>query len=325
MTECIRQTGSLAGTESAATTVQFKDYYKTLGVSEDASQDDIRKKYRRLARKYHPDVSKEPDAEERFKEIGEAYEVLRDEEKRREYDALRRGGWRGGEEFTPPPGWESAGFGSGFRDAGVGATGFSDFFESLFGGLGGAGRRTAGGFRGAAPRGGDARARLELDLESAYRGGTRRVTLDSAEGPRTLDVRIPPGVRDGQTIRLRGQGAPGPGGKGDLLLEIGIRPHRLFRLEGKDVHVELPVTPWEAALGERVNVPTLDGKVKLRVPAGSNSGRRMRLKGRGMPGKPPGDQFVEIRVMTPPAETDEQKALYRKMAEEFQFHPRAGS
>ncbi len=309
--------------------MKFKDYYKILGVSEDASQDDIRKQYRRLARKYHPDVSKEPDAEERFKEIGEAYEVLRDEEKRRQYDDLRRGGWRGGEDFTPPPGWEQAGFGGGFRDAGGfgEAGGFSEFFESLFGGLGGArGPGRTGGFRGrAAPRGNDARAKLEIDLETAYRGGTQRVTVNSAEGPRTLDVNIPKGVRDGQTIRLRGQGPPGPGGKGDLLLEIGIRPHRLFRLEGRDVHAELPVTPWEAALGARVNVPTLDGEVKLSIPPGSNSGRRLRLRGRGMPGKPAGDQFVEIRVMTPPAETDEQKALYRKMAEEFEFHPRAGS
>lgn len=315
--------------------MEFKDYYKILGVSEDASRDEIRKQYRRLAHKYHPDVSKEPDAEERFKEVGEAYEVLRDEDKRRQYDELRRGGWRGGEDFTPPPGWEQAGFGGGFRDAGGfrhaegfgDAGGFSEFFESLFGGLGGA-RRSAGpgGFRaGAAPRGGDARARLEIDLETAYHGGTRRVTVNSADGPRTLDVNIPKGVRDGQTIRLKGQGSPGPSGRGDLLLEIRIQPHPRFRLDGGDVHVELPVTPWEAALGDRVNVPTLDGEVKLRIPPGSNSGRRMRLKGRGMPGKPPGDQFVEIRVMTPPAETDEQKALYRKMAEEFQFHPRAGS
>lgn len=309
--------------------MKFKDYYKILGVSEDASQDDIRKQYRRLARKYHPDVSKEADAEDRFKEIGEAYEVLRDKDRRRQYDELRRGGWRGGEDFTPPPGWEHAGFGGGFRDAGGfgGAGGFSDFFESLFGGLGAArGPGRPGGFRDrAAPRGNDARAKLEIDLETAYRGGTQRVTVNGAEGPRTLDVNIPKGVRDGQTIRLRGQGPAGPGGKGDLLLEIGLRPHRLFRLEGRDVHVELPVTPWEAALGARVNVPTLDGEVKLSVPPGSNSGRRLRLRGRGMPGKPAGDQFVEIRVMTPPAETDEQKALYRKMAEEFHFHPRAGS
>lgn len=309
--------------------MKFKDYYKILGVSEDASQDEIRKKYRRLAHKYHPDVSKEPDAEERFKEVGEAYEVLRDEDKRRQYDELRRGGWRGGEDFTPPPGWEQAGFGGGFRDAGSfgDAGGFSEFFESLFGGLGGARRSTGpGGFHARGPqRGGDARARLDIDLETAYRGGTRRVTVNSAEGPRTLDVNIPKGVRDGQTIRLKGQGSPGPGGRGDLLLEIRVRPHSRFRVDGRDVHTEVPVTPWEAALGARVNVPTLDGEVKLRIPPGSNSGRRMRLRGRGLPGSPPGDQFVEIQVMTPPAETDEQKALYRKMAEEFQFHPRAGS
>lgn len=307
--------------------VEFKDYYKVLGVSEDANQDDIRKQYRRLARKYHPDVSEASDAEERFKEVSEAYEVLRDEEKRREYDALRSSGWRGGEEFTPPPGWQGAGFG-GFRDAGgfSDGGGFSEFFETLFGGLGGARRAgpRGGGFRAGAARGADARARIELDLETAYQGGTRRVSLNGAEGPRTLDIQVPKGVRDGQTIRLKGQGSPGPAGKGDLLLEIRLKPHRLFRLEGRDVHLTLPVAPWEAALGATVNVPTLEGEVKLKIPPGSNSGKRLRLKGRGLPGKPPGDQLVELQVVTPKAETGDQEAAYRKMAESFDFDPRSG-
>lgn len=307
--------------------MQFKDYYKVLGISEEASQDDIRKRYRRLARKYHPDVSDEPDAEDRFKEVSEAYEVLRDQDKRRQYDDLRRGGWRGGEEFTPPPGWERAGFG-GFRDVGGRfgeAGGFSEFFESLFGGLGGARRAGPGaaGFGGRAARGADARAQLDVDLETAYTGGTRRVTLNGGQGHRTLDVRIPAGVQDGQTIRLKGQGSPGPGGQGDLLLDIRVKPHRLFRVKGRDVHVTLPVAPWEAALGATVKAPTLDGEVNLKVPAGSNSGRRLRLKGRGLPGPKQGDQIVELQVVTPPAETGEQKAAYRKMSDLFDFDPRA--
>lgn len=296
--------------------MEFKDYYRILGVPEDAGKDEIRKQYRRLARKYHPDVSSEPDAEERFKEIGEAYEVLRDDEKRRAYDNVRRGGWEAGQEFRPPPGWDASGF--EFR-GGLGDSGFSEFFESLFGGLGGARR----GFR-RQPQGADTRAQLELDLETAFRGGSRRITLDTPEAPRTLDVQIPAGVRHGQTIRLKGQGARGPSGSGDLLLEIRIRPHRLFRLDGRDVHLELPVTPWEAALGTTLKAPTLNGDVNLKIPAGSNSGRQLRLRGRGMPGKPPGDQLVRVQVVTPPAESEEQKSFYRRMADTFDYDPRDG-
>lgn len=305
--------------------MKFKDYYKVLGVSEDAGTDEIRKQYRRLARKYHPDVSSEPDAEERFKEIGEAYEVLRDRDKRRAYDDVRRGGWQAGQDFRPPPGWDSSRF--EFSDVGqspFGDSGFSDFFESLFGGLGGARPRARGhAFRGRA-RGPDSRARLEIDLETAYRGGTRRLTVDGPAGPKTLDVRLPKGARDGQTIRLKGQGAPGPSGAGDLLLEIRVRPHPLFQLEGRDVRLDLPVAPWEAALGTTVNVPTLDGEVKLKIPAGTDSGRLLRLRGRGLPGEPPGDELVRVRVVAPRARNDEQKALYRRMAETFDFDPRAG-
>lgn len=306
--------------------MEFKDYYKTLGVSPDASQEEIRKQYRRLARKYHPDVSSEPDAEERFKEIGEAYEVLHDEEKRRTYDNVRRGGWQAGQDFRPPPGWESAGF--EFRDfgsAGLGDSGFSEFFESLFGGLHGARRRGPGFHRRARQRsaGADVRATLELDLETAVRGGKRRITVNGRNGSRTLDVNIPKGVRDGQVIRLKGQGAPGAGGAGDLKLEIRLRPHRLFRVAGRDLHLDLPVTPWEAALGATVTVPTLGGEVNLKVPAGTNSGKRLRLKGRGLPGSPPGDLIVQVQVSTPPAVNREQESLYRRMAETFDYDPRA--
>jgi len=298
--------------------MEFKDYYKVLGVPEDASQDDIRKNYRRLARKYHPDVSKEPDAEERFKEVGEAYEALRDEKRRKAYDDLRKGGWSAGQDFRPPPDWDSSGF---EFDGGPG--GFSDFFESLFGGLGGA-RRHGHGFRGGTPpRGGDLRARIELDLETAFDGGKRRLTLDRGEGGRTLEVSIPAGVRNGQVIRLKGQGRAGPAGSGDLLLEVLVKPHPWFQVRGRDVYLTLPVAPWEAALGATVSVPTLEGRVNLKVPPGSNAGKQLRLRGRGLPGKPPGDQYVELQVVTPPARDERGRELYERMAESFDFDPRA--
>lgn len=298
--------------------MEFKDYYKVLGVSEDASQDDIRKSYRKLARKYHPDVSKEADAEERFKEVGEAYEVLRDEKKRRAYDDLRKGGWSAGQDFRPPPDWDSSGY---EFDGGLG--GFSDFFESLFGGLGGA-RRHARGFRaGAPPRGGDLRARIDLDLETAFQGGKRRLTLDSGQAGRTLEVTIPAGVTNGQVIRLKGQGQAGPAGPGDLLLEVRVKPHPWFEVRGRDVYLTLPVAPWEAALGATVSVPTLDGRVNLKIPPGSNAGKQLRLRGRGLPGKQRGDQYVELQVVTPPAADDRGRELYERMAESFDFDPRA--
>ncbi len=304
--------------------MEFKDYYQILGVSRTASQDEIKRAYRRLARKYHPDVSKEPDAEARFKEVGEAYEVLKDPEKRRAYDSFGSD-WKAGQDFRPPPDW-SAEFdfaGGGYTDAGD----FSEFFEALFG------RRRAGqrgrGFRMA---GEDQLMRIEIDLEDAYRGATRTLTFTAPSSTpgappqrRTLNVRIPPGITAGQRIRLAGQGGPGIGGgpAGDLYLEVAFRPHPFFHLEQRDVFLDLPITPWEAALGATVTVPTLGGTVELRIPQGSQTGRKLRLRGRGLPGDPPGDQYVVLRIVTPKADTPQAKALYERMAAEMPMNPRA--
>ncbi|MEJ2645213.1 MAG: DnaJ C-terminal domain-containing protein [Gammaproteobacteria bacterium] len=315
--------------------MEYKDYYKIMGVSKDATQDEIKRSYRKLARKYHPDVSKEPDAEARFKEVNEAYEVLKDPEKRAAYDQLGSQ-WKQGQEFHPPPGWDA-----GFEFSGGGFTGadrghFSDFFESLFGmgsPFGGASRtggRTRGGFQ---MRGEDHHAKILVSVEDAYQGATRTLQLQvpavDAQGhvrltPRTLNVKIPSGVGAGQHIRLTGQGGPGAGGgpDGDLYLEIEFEPHRLYRVEGRDVYVTLPVAPWEAALGTTVPVPTLGGKVELKIPAGSQSGQKLRLKGRGLPGKPAGDQYVLLRIVTPRADSEESQALYRRMQKEMPFNPR---
>ncbi|AOU96668.1 cytochrome C biogenesis protein [Acidihalobacter yilgarnensis] len=301
--------------------MEFKDYYKILGVARDADQAEIKKAYRRLARKYHPDVSKEPEAETRFKEVNEANEVLGDVEKRRAYDRLGPS-WQSGQDFRPPPGGgHTGGFGQGgFGGAGFGdgASGFSDFFESMFG----AGMHQGAGARGSfRARGQDQEARLDLDLETVYHGA--RQTLQLAG--RALNVNIPAGVAEGQRIRLSGQGQPGHGGgpAGDLYLVVHIRPHALYRLDGRDVILPLPVTPWEAALGAQVTVPTLAGKVELRVPAGSGSGRKLRLKGRGLPGQPVGDQYVELHIETPPVETDAHRDFYERMRQELPFDPRA--
>ena len=292
--------------------MQFRDYYETLGVARGASQDDVKRAYRRLARKYHPDVSKEADAEARFKEVGEAYEVLKDPEKRAAYDRFGKD-WKHGQEFRPPPGWERQfNFGGGGFS---GASGFSDFFESLFG---------QGGFAGARgpmhARGGDQSARIEIPLEDAFRGATRNLTLRG----RTLSVRIPRGVAEGQRIRLSGQGGSGARGApdGDLYLTVTHKAHPLFRTEGRDVHLKLPVAPWEAALGATVAVPTLGGKVDLRVPRGSRTGQTLRLKGRGLPGRPDGDQYVALEIVAPPADTPESESLYREMAKSMRFNPR---
>jgi curved DNA-binding protein len=296
--------------------MEFKDYYEILGVEASAGEAEIKTAYRRLARKYHPDVSKEKGAEERFKSVNEAYEVLRDKEKRASYDQLRAQGYRPGEDFRPPPGFGGGGgpgfggFGNGgfqFEDGGSGP-GFSDFFESLFGG----GRARAGGGRPPPP--GDIRAKVAIPLEVAHAGGTQRIGVDG----RTLEVKVPAGVKPGQVIRLAGQGQQQGAQRSDLLLEIDYRPHADFEVDGRNILYTLSLAPWEAALGTTVSVPTLGGGVELRVPADSDAGRKLRLRGRGLPGKPAaGDQIVEIEIRAPKAETDEQRELYRKMAEVF--------
>ncbi|KFN44668.1 DnaJ C-terminal domain-containing protein [Arenimonas oryziterrae] len=295
--------------------MEFKDYYDTLGVEASAGEAEIKTAYRRLARKFHPDVSKEKGAEERFKAVNEAYEVLRDKDKRASYDQLRARGYRPGEEFRPPPdfgdqfGQGPGGFGNGgFRfDDGGGGAGFSDFFESLFGGA-------RGGARGRPAPPGDTRAKLAIPLEIAYSGGIQRIGIDG----RTLEVKVPAGIRPGQVIRLGGQGqAQGPH-RADLLLEIDYRPHADFEVDGRNILYTLALAPWEAALGTTVSVPTLGGSVELRVPADSDAGRKLRLRGRGLPGKPAaGDQIVEIEIRAPKAETPAQRELYKQMAEAF--------
>jgi curved DNA-binding protein len=308
--------------------VKFKDYYETIGVPRDASPDDIKRAYRRLARKYHPDVSKEKDAEERFKEVGEAYEVLRDPEKRAAYDQL--GQRPTGEEFRPPPDWQFD-FGETMGSAGMGAGGrgaHSDFFENLFGGLGG--RAARGGFRS---RGLDTAAQVDVTLEEAFRGTVRTLSLQRLERdkdgrvrPRNqqIQVKIPAGVSEGQQIRVAAQGEPGTGGEppGDLFLAINVLPHRWFRLEGRDVWLDLPVTPWEAALGETVRVPTLAGRVDLKIPKGAQTDKQLRLKERGLPGRPAGDQFVVLKIVTPPADDAAREALYKEMAAKMPLNPR---
>ncbi|HHH36278.1 MAG TPA: J domain-containing protein [Gammaproteobacteria bacterium] len=313
--------------------MKFKDYYKIMGVAPDASQEDIKRAYRKLARKYHPDVSKEEDAEERFKEVNEAYEVLKDPEKRAAYDELRAGR-HAGEEFTPPPGW-NAGFefsGGGFT--GADASQFSDFFESLFGAGSPFARRGGRRGRGFSIRGEDHHAQILIPLEDSYHGATRNIQLQVPEYDehgrlvthrRNLKVKIPRGITEGQYIRLAGQGAPGIGDapRGDLYLEVNFKPHPLFRVDGRDIYINLPVTPWEAALGARVRVPTLGGWVDMKVPAGTQSGARLRLKGRGLPGSPPGDQYAIVQIVTPEARTEEARRLYERMARELAYDPRA--
>lgn len=316
--------------------MEYKDYYQTLGLERSASQDEIKRAYRKLARKYHPDVNKEPGAEDRFKEVGEAYEVLKDPEKRAAYDQLGSRA-KAGEEFRPPPDWD-AGFefsGGGFT--GAGGAGFSDFFENLFGG-GNFGGGFQGGPRGAGrgfdSRGEDHHAKVLIDLEDAFTGASRRITLQQSEvdeagrvrtKPRSLNVKIPKGIKPGQSIRLSGQGGAGMGRgpAGDLYLKVEFNPHPLYRVDERDLYLDLPLAPWEAALGTSVKIPTPEGKVDLKIPPNSTSGRKLRLKGRGLPAKTPGDLYAQISIALPPATTDKDKALYRQMAENFSFNPRA--
>jgi curved DNA-binding protein len=306
--------------------VEFKDYYKTLGVERAATEDELKRAYRKLARKYHPDVSKEPDAEARMKEVNEAYEVLRDPEKRAAYDQLGSR-YAAGQDFRPPPDWDAGfEFSRGFSDGE--AAEFSDFFSSLFGGAG----RGRGGpsFRA---RGEDHHAKIVIDLEDAFQGATRMISLRVPQlddkgrltvGEHSLNVQIPKGIREGQHIRLAGQGAPGMGGgpRGDLYLEVRFKPHALYRADGRDLYLTLPVAPWEAALGAMVRAPTPGGNVEVKIPAGSQSGRKLRLKGRGIPGEPAGDLYMLLDVVLPPADTEAAKAIYQKMEEALAFDPR---
>jgi len=303
--------------------MEFKDYYKTMGVAREATPEQIKQAYRRLARRYHPDVSKDPDAEARFKEVGEAYEVLRDPEKRAAYDQLGSGP-RPGEQFRPPPDW---GAGFGFRrDAGAPGgdqDGFtfegdpSEFFETLFGRAGAAGRRA----HRAREQGADHHARVIVDLAASLEGGTRTLTV----GGRTLNVKIPKGIQAGQHIRLAGQGGqlPGEAKAGDLLLEVSFAPHPHFRPEGRDLYLDLPVAPWEAALGAAVTVPTPEGPVSLQVPPGSRAGTRLRLRGRGLPSRPPGDLYATLQIALPPADTAAARAAYEAFAAAAPFNPRS--
>jgi len=295
--------------------MEFVDYYATLGVAEDATSDQIKRAYRKLARKYHPDVSQEADAEERFKEIGEAYDVLKDAQKRGAYDELRLQPHGG--DFDLPPGWHHEFRSSGNSDA------FSDFFHTIFDADPGSGPFRDGPY---APHPRDIHQRLAITLEEAFQGATPEIETRSPDGSGTqrLKVTIPAGVIDGQNIRLRGQGVGAEGNaRGDLYLEIQIAPHPLFTTDGRDVYVALPIAPWEAALGASVKVPTLGGPVTLKIPAGSQTGRRLRLKGRGLPGSPPGDQYAELNLVLPPADTEADKTRYREMAENMDFDPRA--
>ena len=309
--------------------MEFKDYYTTLGVSKNASQDEIQRAYRKLARQYHPDVNKNPGAEERFKDIGEAYEVLKDPEKRSAYDQLGTN-WKSGQDFRPPPDWD-AGFefhGGPGADAGA----FSDFFESLFGRQGFSRGGADNMHRGFRMRGEDHHAKVLINVEDAYKGSKQIITLRSPEvdakghvqlKERGLNVQIPKGIKPGQRIRLTGQGGKGSDGQsGDLYLEIEFKPHSLYQVEDRNVYIELPVTPWEAALGAKVKVPTPDGTVELSIPANTTSGNKLRLKGRGIPGNPPGDLYVSPRITLPPADNEKAKQLYRKMEQELAYNPR---
>jgi len=310
--------------------MEYKDYYKVMGVAKDASADDIKRAYRKLARKYHPDVSKEKDAEARFKELGEAYEVLKDAEKRAAYDQLGSN-WQAGQEFRPPPGWNPAGGQGGFHGGNASAADFSDFFEELFGraqAQGRSGRRNAAGpdFH---MQGEDRHARIFIDIEDSYTGPTRQLSLQvpeiSPEGyvqnrERTLSVKIPKGIREGQQIRLAGQGGSGMGAgqAGDLYLEVAFNPHPRYRADGKDVYVDVPVMPWQAALGDTLKLATPGGNVNLKVPAGSQSGKTLRLKGGGLPAKSPGDFYAVLKLVNPPADSAKARAAFEHLRNELE-------
>lgn len=310
--------------------MDFKDYYKTLGVAPEATADEIKRAFRKAARKYHPDVNKGAGTEAKFKDVNEAYEVLKDPEKRGAYDQLGAEPKPGAAGFEPPPGWEE-----GFRFSQAGPDSdevYSDFFENLFR----RGNGPAGGMgsRGRMQQGADSHAKLHVDIEDAYTGATRVLSLRMpVVGPdgavsmqdRKISVQIPKGIAEGQHIRLAGQGAPsaGTGPSGDLFLEVSFAAHPVYRPEGKNLHLDLPIAPWEAALGGKVVMPTPSGKVDLRIPKNARSGQKLRLKGKGLPGTPPGDIFATLKIVNPKVSTDEARGLFEKMAKEMHFNPRA--
>jgi curved DNA-binding protein len=335
--------------------VKFQDYYETLGVSRDASQQDIQQAYRKLARKYHPDINKDSGSEDKFKQISEAYEVLRDPDKRKKYDQLGEN-WKMGEDFTPPPGWDFGGGGNartrtfrfdGFGDGG-GMGGFSDFFRSIFGGAGGAGgggfdpfdlfnqaegqedlRRSAGG--GRSGRGQDQEAELPVSLEEAYLGAKKTISVDQEAygiggrqgGQKHLDVTIPAGIKDGQKLRLSGQADTGLGPAGDLYLKVRIKPHPKFRVDGADIETDLPLTPWDAALGAEVQVPIIGGKANMKIPAGTHSGKRFRLRGKGLrkDKNQHGDLYAVAKIVVPKKLSSRERELFEALRAESDFSP----
>jgi curved DNA-binding protein len=313
--------------------MEFKDYYKVLGVDRSANAETVKKAYRKLARQHHPDISKAADASARMQEVNEAYDVLRDPERRAAYDRVGQG-FEGGRDFQPPPGWDAGFEFTGGPQDFADLTGHSDFFEALFGRARRAGSHARTREPPFAARGQDHHAKILVSIEDAFHGATRQVRMQSPaldeQGrvvlhERVLDVNIPKGIRAGQQIRLSGQGAPGSGGAaaGDLYLEIGFEPHRRFRVEGRDLYLDLPVAPWEAALGADVRVPTPDGALDMKVPAGSQAGRKLRLRGRGIPGSPPGDLYLVLKLVLPAADSEAAQAVYRQMAKDLAFDPRA--
>ncbi len=349
--------------------MKFQDYYKTLGLSRIAPQEEIQKAYRKLARKYHPDVNKSQEAEEKFKAINEAHEVLKDPEKRSKYDTLGPN-WQAGQDFRPPPGWENftsrAGWPGGgqttfhfrsepggpsgpngpggFDFSGFGSSGFSDFFDALFGqnfdtstrrGPQGGhrqirrGTQKAGG--GPSADGKDYEVDITISLEEAYRGTSKTLSLQQEEGngagkAKRCNVKIPPGVTEGARIRLAGQGGAGKGlvDNGDIFLRVHIAPHECFTLQGRDLSVEIPISPWEAVLGTKVEIPTLDGRIKLTIPPGTQGGQKFRSRGKGLPrkGREPGDLYTIVRITIPKTLTPREKALFEELQHVSSFHPR---
>ncbi len=326
--------------------VKFQDYYETLGVPRTADKEQIQTAYRKLARKYHPDLNKGKDAEAKFKQINEAYEVLRDPQKRKRYDQLGTA-WNAGDDFSPPPGWDASKFGrrterpdsfGGFDIFDDIGSGFSDFFDSIFGGSAGFGEHQSRPRSGGGPgTGGQAKtgqldhhAEVSLPLVDAYRGGKKTLSVQQSAGngkteTTNIEITIPAGTHDGKKLRLRGQGIPGPGGKkGDLYLTIRIAPDPVFRVDGADIETDLPVSPWEAVLGARVDVRLLDGRASISVPAGTQNGRKLRLKGRGLVGEngDRGDLYATVRIVVPGTPSERERELFRSLAQESSFDPR---